>query len=117
MAIGKRVIGWAACLAVAAPHAWAGVCVSCHPAQSARQAMSAHAAALFRAQDHPLADAFPAGAKLDRSPKYHFQLLRSGGEFRTRLSDSENVMDLPMEWAFGAGRQAVTFVSRVDKDW
>ena len=26
-------------------------------------------------------------------------------------------MDLPMEWAFGAGRQAVTFVTRVDKDW
>jgi len=26
-------------------------------------------------------------------------------------------MDLPIEWAFGAGRQAVTFVTRVDKDW
>jgi hypothetical protein len=26
-------------------------------------------------------------------------------------------MDLPMEWAFGAGRQAVTFVTKVDKDW
>lgn len=26
-------------------------------------------------------------------------------------------MDLPVEWAFGAGKQAVTFVSRVDKNW
>jgi predicted CXXCH cytochrome family protein len=26
-------------------------------------------------------------------------------------------MDLPLEWAFGAGRQAVTFVTRVSQDW
>jgi hypothetical protein len=28
-----------------------------------------------------------------------------------------NLLELPIEWAFGAGRQAVTFVTRVDKDW
>jgi len=26
-------------------------------------------------------------------------------------------MELPLEWAFGAGRQAITFVSRVSEDW
>ncbi len=26
-------------------------------------------------------------------------------------------MDLPLEWAFGAGRQAITFVTRVNPDW
>ena len=26
-------------------------------------------------------------------------------------------MDIPVEWAFGAGQQAVTFVTRVNQDW
>ena len=26
-------------------------------------------------------------------------------------------MVLPMEWAFGTGQQAVTFVTKVNKDW
>ncbi|PWU04045.1 MAG: hypothetical protein C5B51_17605 [Terriglobia bacterium] len=26
-------------------------------------------------------------------------------------------MDIPMEWAFGAGQQAVTFVTRINEDW
>src|SRR5262249_20631433 len=31
--------------------------------------------------------------------------------------DDKNVLDIPIEWAFGAGAQAVTFVSRIDRDW
>lgn len=27
------------------------------------------------------------------------------------------MMDLPLEWAFGGGEQAVTFVTRVSEDW
>ncbi len=122
MAIRKRMIG-AAFLAAASsfaantPYAGAKACGACHPGQSARQALSAHAAALFRALDHPLAGSFPIDGKLTRKPNYNFEFVRAGGEFRTRIFDAVDVMDLPMEWAFGAGRQAVTFVTKVDKDW
>jgi hypothetical protein len=120
MAVGKRMT-WAACLMAASsfaattPYAGAKACAACHPAQSARQALSAHAAALFRTPDHPLA--FPIEAKLTRKPNYNFEFFRAGGQFRTRIFDAADVMDLPLEWAFGSGRQAVTFVSKVDKDW
>ena len=104
-------------LAATTPFAGSKACRACHPAEWNRQALSAHAAALFRAGDHPLAGSFPVDRKLTRKPNYRFEFFRSGGELRTRISDAVDVMDLPMEWAFGAGRQAVTFVTRVDKDW
>lgn len=34
-----------------------------------------------------------------------------------RGADATNSIEIPAEWAFGAGAQAVTFVSRVDKHW
>jgi hypothetical protein len=111
---------WAACVAAGSgfgaipPFAGAKACAGC---QAARQSLSAHAAALFRTADHPLASAFPVEGKLTRQPRYKFGFLRSGGDLRTRIVDGADVMDLPLEWAFGAGRQAVTFVSKVDKDW
>src|SRR6266700_6848041 len=122
MAIGKRIT-CAACLMAASgfaattPYAGAKACGACHPAQSTLQALSAHAAALFRALDHPLAASFPIDGGLTRKPNYRFEFFRADGELRTRISDAVDVMDLPMEWAFGAGRQAVTFVTKVDKDW
>ena len=60
---------------------------------------------------------FPVDAKLVRPPRYRFEFLRAGAELRTRILDGVDVMDLPLEWAFGAGRQAVTFVTKVNKDW
>jgi hypothetical protein len=122
MAIGRRM-RWAACFvavsgfAATTPYIGAKACGTCHPAQSASQALSAHAAALFRAPEHPLAGSFPIDGKLTRKPNYNFEFFRVGGEIRTRILDAVDVMELPMEWAFGAGRQAVTFVTKVDKDW
>jgi len=103
--------------AATSPYAGAKACASCHPDYATRQTLSAHASGLFRAADHPLASSFPMGQKLTRKPKYDFRFLQAVGELRTRITDAVDVMDLPMEWAFGAGRQAVTFVSRVDKEW
>lgn len=122
MAIGRRM-RWAACLMAAsgfaadAPYVGAKACGTCHKAQSASQALSAHAAALFRAPEHPLAGSFPLDGKLTRKPNYKFEFFRAAGELRTRILDAVDVMELPMEWAFGAGRQAVTFVTKVDQDW
>src|SRR5579859_1182642 len=107
----------ASSFAATTPYAGAKACAGCHPAESGRQALSAHAAALFRASEHPLKGSFPVDGKLTRKPNYKFEFFRAGGELRTRILDAANVMDLPMEWAFGAGRQAVTFVTRVDKGW
>src|SRR5262249_52109909 len=92
-------------------------CGACHPQQFASQSLSAHAAALFRAVDHPLAGSFPTGRILSRKPDYQFDFFRSDGAMRARVFDAVNVMDLPVGWAFGAGIQAVTFLSRVDRDW
>jgi hypothetical protein len=105
-------------LAAAAQPQFAGAkaCAACHPAQFRRQSASAHAAALSRALDHPLAAAFSSGG-LERKPAYRFEFYLSAGELRTRIRDQADVMELPMEWAFGAGAQAVTFVSKVNQSW
>ena len=34
-----------------------------------------------------------------------------------RVSDDKQALELPLQWAFGAGDQAVTFVSQLDQDW
>lgn len=92
------------------------VCEGCHAGQAKTQRLSAHAAALFRTQDHPLADSFTAGKELSRPPAWRFTFFDIAGALQARIFDGKDVMELPMEWAFGAGRQAVTFVTRVNKD-
>ena len=109
MSFGRLVI---ACLVARGVFAATAPCSACHPGQAARQTLSAHASALFRASEHPLASSFPMDGTLTRKPDYHFGFSRSGGELRTRIFDTVDVMDLPMEWAFGAGRQAVTSSAR-----
>lgn len=101
---------------VSGSYTGAGVCARCHAAQADRQRLSAHSAALFRTQDHPLASSFAGGKTLLRPPSWRFGFVNVGGALHTRITDGTGLMDLPMEWAFGAGRQAVTFVTRVNKD-
>ena len=52
-----------------------------------------------------------------RRPNFQFQLGANRAAIRVRASDNKDVMDIPVEWAFGAGKQAVTFVTRVNQDW
>lgn len=52
-----------------------------------------------------------------RPPAFRFTYKRTPDELRVQAFDAENVMDVPLEWAFGAGEQAVTFVTRVNEDW
>lgn len=44
---------------------------------------------------------------------YRFYLSATG----VHLADAQDTMQLPLEWAFGAGRQAVTFATRANRDW
>lgn len=61
-------------------------CGACHSVQLSQHSASGHARSLRPAADHALAKSF--------LPK----------------------LEMPVEWAFGSGNQAVTFVSQVDED-
>ena len=89
----------------------AAACSSCHPAQGLRQASTGHAIALRRTADHPLAAAFFREHKRTRPPDFQFEFLAGPA---VRISELSKAVDVPIDWAFGAGSQAVTFVSRVD---
>src|ERR1051325_3747212 len=95
----------------------AAACGACHSAQFTAQSPSAHAKSLSRAADHPLARYFAPRDPLFRPPRYRLDFSRRGGAFSVRVSDGSDSIELPVEWAFGAGQQAVTFVSRIDEGW
>ena len=60
---------------------------------------------------------FVSGDWLVRDPGFRFRFRRQGKEIHVQAYDEKNVMNIPVEWAFGAGEQAVTFVTRINKDW
>lgn len=95
----------------------AAACGACHPAQFQRQSESAHSRSLYPANKHPLAAAFSPAAQFPREPNFRFRLSADGNGLRVRTVDNKDVIDIPVEWAFGAGQQAVTFVTRVNQDW
>lgn len=54
---------------------------------------------------------------LTRPPNYRFRFQLAMKELRIQAHDDKDVMDVPVDWALGAGEQAVTFVSRINQDW
>ena len=87
-------------------------CAGCHPRQAQTQKQSGHAGALSPTADHPLLASFFRARRTVRPPAFRFDFLDGA---RVRISDTAGgVVEAPIEWAFGAGEQAVTFVSRVD---
>lgn len=118
-AVASVVFSVAAASGQSAPVSFAGAnrCLPCHPSQFREQGASAHARALYRIEQHPLARSFPVSRQLARGRDYQFEFLCAPPAFRVRIFDRVDVMDLPVEWAFGAGRQAVTFVTRVNREW
>ena len=93
----------------------ASTCGSCHPSQFESQARSGHATTLHRASDHPLADRFVPDQPLRRPPGYQFRYRQVEDQVVVEAEDSEYIMELPLEWAFGAGNHGVTFVSRLNR--
>jgi hypothetical protein len=102
-------------LGVAAPTRFVGAraCASCHPTEFASQSASAHARSLSRVADRP---DIPTGG-IYRDRRYRYSVVRDQGGLRVHLDDGTDLADLPLEWAFGAGRQAITFVTRINRDW
>jgi hypothetical protein len=93
-------------------------CGKCHPQQFATQSRSGHAGALWRASNHPLAKFYLTSPNWKRDSRYEFVFsLKSDGFFVQALDyGTRQSMELPIEWAFGVGNHAVTFVSKVTGD-
>ena len=90
----------------------AAACGKCHRAQFDSQSKTGHAHALSRATSHPLRFEWPlATTEARRLSKFR---IRFDG-LTARIDDGVDVLAVPMEWAFGAGAQAVTFVSQGDE--
>ncbi|HYM09107.1 MAG TPA: multiheme c-type cytochrome [Bryobacterales bacterium] len=106
-------------LSGAEPNGYVGsqACAACHPTQYSRQSKSAHARSLYPAAQHPLAGFFTPADAVVRPPNFHFLFRRSAEGLQVRADDGQYVMELPLDWAFGAGEHAVTFVSRVDNEF
>lgn len=92
-------------------------CGACHADKFAAQQASEHARALSRPADHRLAAKFAPSPVYLRAGKYRFQFERDGQQLKAHAFDATRLIDVPLEWAFGAGSQAVTFASRVDNTW
>jgi hypothetical protein len=73
--------------------------------------------ALYRAIAHPLAPQFASASPVRRGSNYHFRLEMTDGAMTVRADDGLYTIALPVEWAFGAGDHAVTFVSKVSNDY
>jgi hypothetical protein len=95
------------------PYIGAPACGRCHPAQFRLQSSTGHARSLFPAAQHPLVKTLAPKTPLRRKPDYEFRYALEKRGFLVRISGAEGAIVLPLEWAFGSGDVAVTFVSRL----
>jgi len=91
-------------------------CGSCHRTQFQGQSASGHAQALHRATAHPLAASFTPTAPLQRPPNFRFRFVRTPQGIQVQADDSKYLTRLPVDWAFGAGSHAVTFVGKASDE-
>jgi hypothetical protein len=54
---------------------------------------------------------------LRRAPAYGFRFSLQSDQLLVTVFDAPNFLGISVQWAFGAGRQAVTLVSRTDRNW
>ena len=97
-------------------YAGAKTCGTCHPELFARQSGSGHAHALHPGREHPLAERFAPPIALLRRANFRFRFSFVLSGLQVSISDGKASQTIPVQWAFGAGEQAVTFVSQLDED-
>ena len=95
----------------------AAACAACHAEQSTSQQLAGHARSLSRPLDHPLADRLAGPAELQRDGRFSFSIQRADDVLEVVAAGTDESTRLIVDWAFGAGDQAVTLVSRIDEDW
>ncbi len=90
-------------------------CAACHEDQAARQSTSGHALSLHRVANHPAAASFLPGGSVARAggAEYSYRAGKSG--LHVEVAATGERIGALLEWAFGAGEQAVTFVGQIDE--
>ncbi len=86
-------------------------CAWCHKAQAEKQSASSMARAAFRPQLHPLFDRFRNQEARTATVKFSF--LWKDEQFQFVVSQGDGESRFLVQWAFGSGRHAVTFVSKM----
>ena len=101
-----------------APEAYLGAdaCGTCHSDQMATQSDSGHARSLAPAPEHALAASFTPSRPVVRTGGVSYSYGTSRDGLRVEVAARGDRLDLQLEWAFGAGEQAVTFVGQADED-
>lgn len=98
-------------------HVGADACLGCHPAESAAQALSGHADSLARPWEHRLVRELRSAVGARRGDGNRPTLQIEGRSARLASARVGGLGAARIDWAFGAGEQAVTFVGQVDRDW
>ncbi len=113
-----RTLGILACFAsdASAQYVGAQVCGSCHSERLKRQSASEHARALRPVAEHRFATRFVADSPVVLGEDTHYVFAKTQTGFTVRITTDKEEKTIPIDWAFGAGDQAVTFVSRLDED-
>ncbi len=119
----RRVFFLAFSIAVCVPSAAADpadfigaqACGACHRAQLEAQSRSSHSRSLSPASQHPLAGRF-AGLQARLDGSFDYGIEREAGTLVFHVRHGEAARQQVIDWAFGAGQQAVTFVSKLDED-
>ncbi len=92
-------------------------CGTCHATEFELQSRSRHANSLHAAEQHPLAAAFPTPTPMRAADGFQFRLYSTATGLRLRAWSHDDLLDVALDWAFGAGGQGVTFVTRADENW
>ncbi len=92
-------------------------CAACHAEIAAVHRLTAHAQALRRPHEHPLEEQMAAAPPVTRPPGVEFLFSKANGRLRVRAESDEEVMEMDLDWAFGAGSQGVTFATRGNELW
>jgi len=92
-------------------------CRECHPAQAAAYARSGHARTLLRVAGSPLVERLDGVTVTDpERPDVTWTYRRQGETLTTERREAGDVERFVLEYAFGSGRHATTFVTLTSRD-
>ena len=101
----------------AGPYVGAAACRECHAEQAAAYASSGHARTLRRVEGSPLVERLDGVTVPDpEQPGVTWTYRRQGDALTTERHEADAVVRSALEYAFGSGRHATTFVTLTSND-
>ena len=92
-------------------------CSRCHPGESAAHGRSGHARTLRPASRSPIARGLDGKQVEDpERPGVLWDFAFRAGKLTSRRTEGGRVEESPVEYAFGSGHHAMTFLSLIDRD-